>query len=138
VNKLAELLNKEIRNISMIDLNDLWDATIEERARSWYDELAREIEDSMQDLDFESDRDHNLSPYPEDGLQFRKGGVLCTIYIGYPEICSDYDCFLLSAVLERDTSISTTYSFDIEADTITELLLEIQTKAEQLGENSEI
>jgi hypothetical protein len=137
MSKIAELLNKEICNISMYDLNNLWEEIVDELTQSWYNELSREIEDSMADLGFEPDINHNSLGY-ESGIKFQQKDIVCTIYISRPilgyTLMEEDSEFRLSAIIERSTSSTTTHSYDIEADTIQELLIEIQVNSDLLSE----
>jgi hypothetical protein len=121
----------------MYDLNNLWEGVVDELTQSWYNELSREIEDSMTDLGFESDINHNSLGH-EYGIKFQQKDIVCKIYISRPilgyTLMEEDSEFRLSAIIERSTSSTTTHSYDIEADTIQELLIEIQVNSDLLSE----
>lgn len=124
------VMDKEIRNVSMDDLTAAWEGFVEELTELWHEQLCEEVHVAMLDLDFVRNDTHGI--YYDEGMEFIKNDIACIIYVDRPDTVNHYSCnYHLSAQLSKDEG-TTELSFDIEADTITQLLVDIQIKLDLL------
>ncbi len=133
MSKIGELLNKEVANIPMDELCNLWDETFSKLGISWRDQLVQEIACQLTNLGFSV----NTAEYDancESELPFTRNGVIGIIYVDYPNPYDGQGYFDLSGYLERQVSSTTTLSYELKADTITELMIQVQIKADLLEE----
>jgi hypothetical protein len=135
MNKLAKLIDKPIRDVSIHDINSLWEGTVDELLSAWQEELYEEIADAMHDIDY--DPDNNNEYGLDGGVTYVKGNVKCVVYVSRPELYNYEDCsYEMKASISREHE-STTHSFEVEATTITELMFRIDIHTEILEKDQE-